>query len=87
MSPDAIWTGHEPCGASGQFTNSVKPYLNFPNPVNGGSFHPNAAGQQTLAALAKDFSLDDLKAALMGARLDRDQQESRMVVLDDRDDK
>ena len=29
----------------------MKPYLNFPNPVNGGSFHPNAAGQQTLAAL------------------------------------
>jgi hypothetical protein len=51
VSPVAIWDGHEPCGASGQFTNSVKPYLNFPNPVNGGSFHPNAAGQQTLAAL------------------------------------
>lgn len=51
VSPAAIWTGHEPCGASGQYTNSVKPYLNFPNPVNGGSFHPNAAGQQTLAAL------------------------------------
>jgi hypothetical protein len=51
VSPAAIWTGHEPCGASGQFTNSVKPYLNFPNPVNGGSFHPNAAGQQTLTAL------------------------------------
>ena len=47
----AIWDGHEPCGASGQFTNSVKPYLNFPNPVNGGSFHPNRGGQQTLAAL------------------------------------
>jgi hypothetical protein len=47
----AIWGGHEPCGTSGQYTNSVKPYLNFPNPVNGGSFHPNAAGQQTLAAL------------------------------------
>jgi GDSL-like Lipase/Acylhydrolase family len=51
VSPVAIWDGHEPCGASGQYTNSVKPYLNFPNPVNGGSFHPNAAGQQTLAAL------------------------------------
>jgi hypothetical protein len=51
VSPAAIWTGHEPCGASGQYTNSVKPYLNFPNPVNGGSFHPNEAGQQTLAAL------------------------------------
>jgi hypothetical protein len=51
VSPVAIWDGHEPCGASGQYTNSVKPYLNFPNPVNGGSFHPNAAGQQTMAAL------------------------------------
>lgn len=51
VSPDAIWDGHEPCGARGQYTNSVKPYLNFPNPINGGSFHPNAAGQQTLAAL------------------------------------
>ncbi len=51
LSPVAIWDGHEPCGASGQFTNSVKPYLNFPNPVNGGSFHPNQGGQQTLAAL------------------------------------
>jgi hypothetical protein len=51
VSPVAIWDGHEPCGSSGQYTNSVKPYLNFPNPVNGGSFHPNAAGQQALAAL------------------------------------
>jgi GDSL-like Lipase/Acylhydrolase family len=51
VSPVAIWGSHEPCGASGQYTNSVKPYLSFPNPVNGGSFHPNAAGQQTLAAL------------------------------------
>jgi lysophospholipase L1-like esterase len=51
VSPDAIWGGHEPCGTGGQYTNSVKPYLNFPNPINGGSFHPNAAGQQTLAAL------------------------------------
>jgi len=55
----ALWPQHEPDarpagtwrGADGQYTNSVKPYLNFPNPVNGGSFHPNAAGQQTLAAL------------------------------------
>jgi len=51
VSPVAIWGNHEPCGSSGQYTNSVKPYLNFPNPINGGSFHPNAAGQQTLAAL------------------------------------
>jgi hypothetical protein len=51
VSPVAIWDNHEPCGSSGQYTNSVKPYLNFPNPINGGSFHPNASGQQTLAAL------------------------------------
>jgi hypothetical protein len=51
VSPVAIWGHHEPCGSSGQYTNSVKPYLNFPDPINGGSFHPNAAGQQTLAAL------------------------------------
>jgi hypothetical protein len=51
VSPDAIWDHHEPCGSSGQYTNSVKPYLNFPNPISGSSFHPNAAGQQTLAAL------------------------------------
>ena len=29
LPPAAIWDGHEPCGASGQYTNSVKPYLNF----------------------------------------------------------
>jgi hypothetical protein len=51
VSPDAIWYQHEPCGSSGQYTNSVKPYLNFPVPINGSSFHPNASGQQTLAAL------------------------------------
>jgi lysophospholipase L1-like esterase len=51
VSPVAIWDGHEPCGASGQYTNAIKPYLNFPNPINGGSFHPNQSGQQTLAAL------------------------------------
>lgn len=51
VSPVAIWDGHEPCGPSGQYTNAIKPYLNFPNPVNGGSFHPDQAGQQTLAAL------------------------------------
>jgi GDSL-like Lipase/Acylhydrolase family len=51
VSPVAIWDGHEPCGSGGQYTNSVKPYLNFSNPINGGSFHPNAGGQRTLAAL------------------------------------
>jgi len=51
ISPVAIWNQHEPCGSSVQYTNSVKPYLHFPNPINGSSFHPNTAGQQTLAAL------------------------------------
>jgi lysophospholipase L1-like esterase len=51
VSPDAIWYHHEACGSSGQYTNSVKVYLNFPVPINSSSFHPNAAGQQTLAAL------------------------------------
>jgi hypothetical protein len=51
VSTVAIWQGHSPCGGSGQWTNSVKPYLNFPDPVAGGTFHPNAAGQQSLAAL------------------------------------
>jgi lysophospholipase L1-like esterase len=58
VSPVAIWDGHEPCGSSGQYTNSVKPYFSFPNPINGGSFHPNAAGQQALAALLACY-LDD----------------------------
>jgi hypothetical protein len=51
VSPDAIWDDHEPCGPSGQYTNSIKPYLNFTVPISGASFHPNTAGQQTLAAL------------------------------------
>jgi lysophospholipase L1-like esterase len=51
VSPDAYWNQHMPCGAQGQFTNSIKPYLSFPDPINGGSFHPNAAGQQAMAAV------------------------------------
>ena len=51
VSPTAIWTGHEPCGDRGQFTNSIKPYLSFSSPIDGGTFHPNGAGQATLAAL------------------------------------
>jgi hypothetical protein len=49
VSPAALWQGHEPCGSGGQYTNSVKPYLNFSSPVDGGTFHPNSAGQTTLA--------------------------------------
>ncbi|MGE5290887.1 MAG: SGNH/GDSL hydrolase family protein [Micromonosporaceae bacterium] len=58
VSPNAIWRGHEPCGDAGQYTNSIKPLLSFDNPfltfrtpLDGGTFHPNGAGQQTLAAL------------------------------------
>ena len=60
VSPDAIWNHHEPCGSSGQYTNSIKPYLTFPVSVNGGSFHPNAAGQETLAALVACY-LDEYR--------------------------
>jgi GDSL-like Lipase/Acylhydrolase family len=51
VSPVAIWRGHEPCGDRSQYTNSIKPFLSYSHPVDGGTFHPNAAGQQTLAAL------------------------------------
>jgi len=49
VSPTIMWQGHEPCGSNGQYTNSIKPYLSFSSPVNGGTFHPNSAGQTTLA--------------------------------------
>jgi GDSL-like Lipase/Acylhydrolase family len=49
VSPATMWQGHEPCGSNGQYTNSIKPYLSFSSPVNGGTFHPNSAGQTTLA--------------------------------------
>ncbi len=49
VSPAEMWQGHEPCGSKGQYTNSIKPYLNFSSPVDGGTFHPNSAGQTTLA--------------------------------------
>jgi len=51
VSPRGIWQGHEPCGSKGQYTNSIKPFLSFHNPVDGGTFHPNTQGQQSLAAL------------------------------------
>jgi len=62
VSPNAIWGGHEPCGDAGQFTNSIKPllsfddpFLTFQTPLDGGTFHPNDAGQQTLAALVSCY--------------------------------
>jgi lysophospholipase L1-like esterase len=51
VSPNAIWAGHEPCGPKGQYVNSLKPFLSFKNPIDGGSFHPNHEGQQALARL------------------------------------
>jgi hypothetical protein len=51
ISPATAMNGHEPCGVNGQFLNSVKPVLNFPVPIDGGSFHPNQSGQRVYAAL------------------------------------
>ena len=54
VSPAAGWSGHEPCGGEGQFTNSIKPFVQFATMskfVDGGTFHPNAAGQRELARL------------------------------------
>ena len=55
VSPADGWNGHEPCGSSGQqYTNSIKPFIQFERAadfVDGGTFHPNAAGQRELARL------------------------------------
>jgi hypothetical protein len=51
VSPVAVWEGHEPCGSKEQYVNSIKPFLNVSNPVDGGSFHPTADAQRRLAAL------------------------------------
>ena len=48
VSPQQLWAGHEPCGAKGQYTNSMKPIISA-DVVDGGSFHPNVDGQKTLA--------------------------------------
>jgi len=55
VSPAAAWDGHEPCGSEGQYTNAVKPLLRLANFVDGGSFHPNARGQQQLARLVSCY--------------------------------
>jgi hypothetical protein len=55
ISPRLLWTGHEPCGTHGQWSNSIEAYLNIYKPMGGGSFHPNAAGQQALAALVSCY--------------------------------
>ena len=56
ISPAAGWSGHEPCGTGGeQYTNSIKPFLVSPltglTPGDGGTFHPNVAGQREFARL------------------------------------
>ncbi|WP_239342226.1 SGNH/GDSL hydrolase family protein [Frankia sp. CiP3] len=51
VSPAEVWTGHEPCGKDGQYTNGIKLSLALDHPVDGGSFHPNQSGQRQLAVL------------------------------------
>jgi len=55
ISPDDVWKGHEACGSSVQFTNSVRPVLNAPMPISGGSSHPNDYGQNELAELIANY--------------------------------
>jgi hypothetical protein len=66
LSPDASWGDHVPCGRQRQYTNSVKPFFSFPNPVDTGSFHPNAAGQRVYATLLACY-LDQYPAPGRGA--------------------
>ena len=58
VSPNAAWSNHEPCGVAGQLLNSFKPYLAFPVPIDGGSFHPNRSGQRVLAAVVTCYLND-----------------------------
>jgi hypothetical protein len=56
ISPAAGWKDHEPCGTSEeQYTNSIKPFILSSGagltPGDGGTFHPNSAGQGELAKL------------------------------------
>lgn len=55
ISPDLLWTGHEPCGAHGQWTNSIESNLGMGTLLGTGPFHPNSAGQQALAALVSCY--------------------------------
>jgi lysophospholipase L1-like esterase len=55
VNPNLLWAGHEPCGAHGQWTNSIETYLNFTKPLGTGPFHPNSAGQEALAALVSCY--------------------------------
>jgi lysophospholipase L1-like esterase len=61
ISPAEGWAGHEPCGhTQSQYTNSIKPFIQFSDLgkfVDGGTFHPNAAGQRELARLVTCYLL------------------------------
>jgi hypothetical protein len=54
VTPQVLWTGHEPCGKHGQWTNSIELFLNL-RPLGRGAFHPNSAGQHALAALVSCY--------------------------------
>jgi hypothetical protein len=58
ISPDLLWEGHEPCGADGQWTNSIESDLGMGKLFGTGPFHPNSAGQQALAALVSCYLKD-----------------------------
>lgn len=55
ITPTLMWEGHEPCGAHGQWTNSIEAYASFYKPLGGSAFHPNSAGQHALAALVSCY--------------------------------
>lgn len=60
VSPAAGWDSHEPCGTSDdQYTNSIKPFMVSPltgfTLGDGGTFHPNQAGQRELARLVTRY--------------------------------
>jgi hypothetical protein len=73
ISPVMAWRRHEPCGLDGQFLHSIKPALNFPVPLDGGSFHPNQSGQRVYAALLDcylhDYPRHPPSYVIPGARL------------------
>ncbi len=63
ISPAAGWKDHEPCGTSEeQYTNSIKPFILSSaaglTPGDGGTFHPNSAGQAELAKLVTCYLVE-----------------------------
>jgi lysophospholipase L1-like esterase len=71
VSPADGWNGHEPCGSSGQqYTNSIKPFIQFESAtdfVDGGTFHPNAAGQRELGRLVTCYLVTHPQSPKAGA--------------------